>query len=304
MNVLLINIDSKIPNLALKKIEHYHTNLGDTVEWNLIFLRDWADKIYVSCVFEENRNQCLEWEDVAEIGGSGYDLSVKLPEEIEKVKPRINMGFTTRGCIRNCSFCIVPAKEGDIRIVGNLTDLWDGKSKDIKLLDNNILAVPDHFRMICDQARELKLRIDFNQGLDHRLLTADAVAVLKSIRHKEYRFSFDSPDQYISVAKAINTLKVGGINTSFWYVLVGYNTNFKQDLDRLEYLKDMNQTVFVQRYEKNRGNLLLGQWANQHNMFKAMTFNEFLGLPRYVKYYRKYKDEIQQYFDQWMPPNA
>ena len=296
MNILLIDIDSKIPNLALKKIECYHAKRGDTITWNVPLLHTWADKIYVSCVFTENRDQCLEWEEIAEIGGSGYDLLVKLPEEIEAVKPHLNMGFTTRGCIRNCGFCIVPRKEGGIRVIGDLADLWDGTSKDITLMDNNILAVPDHFRMICDQARKLKLRIDFNQGLDHRLLNPGIVRNLKGIRHKEYRFSYDSPDQHGTVSEAIRLLKAGGINRCFWYVLVGYDTTFKQDLDRLEFLKKMNQTAFVQRFSKNRGNLLLGQWANQHGVFKKMTFREFLKLPRNVKSYRKYKDEIQRYF--------
>ena len=299
MNVLLIDIDSRIPNLALKKVELYHRRRGDKVQWNVPILREWADKIYVSCVFEENRDKCLEWEGAAVIGGTGYDLSIKLPEEIERVKPRINMGFTTRGCIRSCGFCIVPRKEGKIRIVGDLADLWDGQSKDLLLIDNNILAVPDHFRIICKQARELNLRIDFNQGLDHRLLSPDIVRDLKGIRHKEYRLAYDSPDQHETVARAIRMLQSGSINRCMWYVLVGYDTNFREDLDRLEYLKSMKQTAFVQRFSKTRGNLLLGQWANQHGLYKQMSFQEFMSLPRYNSFYWKYVEEIKAYFGDW-----
>lgn len=241
----------------------------------------WADRIYVSCVFSWNRDQCLEWEanEKALIGGTGYSLSVKLPPEIEKVMPHINLGFTTRGCIRKCEFCVVPEKEGGIRIVGKLLDLWDGYSDLITVLDNNILALPYHFISICQQAQEQGLRVDFNQGLDHRLLTDDIAATMKKTRHKgEWRFAFDDPDMIGGVKDALHILQRHGIKRTFWYVLVGYNTTLGEDLIRLNYLRVKKQTVFVQRYEKDEATVQLARWANQHNVFKAMTYWQFLRL--------------------------
>ena len=83
MNILIIDIDSTIPNLALKKIEKYHKDKGDSVEFTPM-MRTWADKVYVSCVFTKNKWQCDEWENDSKvlIGGTGYDLTVKLPDEI------------------------------------------------------------------------------------------------------------------------------------------------------------------------------------------------------------------------------
>ena len=138
MKILIVDIDSKIPNLALAKICKYHQDKGDKIYYDMPLIQ--TDKIYVSCVFTKNRHKAEQWEGKAEIGGSGYNLTTTLPPEIENIKPHINLGFTTRGCIRNCEFCIVPKKEGKIRIVGELLDLWDGKAKDIAVLDNNILA--------------------------------------------------------------------------------------------------------------------------------------------------------------------
>ena len=114
--ILIIDIDSRIPNLALKKVELYYTRLGEKVAWNMPIYAAIADKVYVSCVFSKNRHLAEEWEGRAEIGGSGYSLSKELPPEIEAVRPKINFGFTTRGCIRNCPFCIVPEKEGKFRV--------------------------------------------------------------------------------------------------------------------------------------------------------------------------------------------
>ena len=275
MKVLILNIDSKIPNFALKKIEKYHIDKGDEVIWDLPLWRSQVDKIYISCVFTKNKKQCEEWKG-AQIGGSGYSLTEKLPQEIENIKPRINLGFTTRGCIRKCPFCIVPEKEGWIRIVGDLLDLWDGRAKDIVVLDNNILALPEHFELICKQARENKIRVDFNQGLDHRLLTQRIVDLMKSISHIEYRFSFDHPSFLPTVDRVITLLQKNKINRCNWYVLVGFNTTFQEDLERLNYLRKRNQNAYLQRYKWDRQYIPLARWVNQHHIFHSMTYKQFL----------------------------
>ncbi len=302
MKILLINIDSKMPNLALKKIEKFHIDRGDMVVWDQPLWCDWADLIYVSCVFTENRENAEVWEaHGAIIGGSGYDLSVRLPEEIEQIEPHINLGFTTRGCVRVCDFCIVPEKEGKISVVGDLLSLWDGKARaTITLLDNNILAVPDHFDKICWQSISLKLKLDFTQGLDYRLLTRKIAPLLHKISHVEYHFAFDDPFAEAEVGSAIDLLKEHRINRSVWYVLVGYNTPFEDDIARLEFLKSKGQRAFVTRYHKSRGNLLLGRWVNQHHIFAKMTFREFMGIERERKYYKKYKLEIKSYLGNYL----
>ena len=73
-------------SIALKKIEKYHRDRGDSIEFTPM-MRIWADKIYVSCVLTKNKWLCEEWENdpKVSIGGTGYDLTVKLPEEIESV---------------------------------------------------------------------------------------------------------------------------------------------------------------------------------------------------------------------------
>ena len=280
-----------MPNLALKKIEKYHLGKGDEVIWDMPLARLIADKIYVSCIFERNKKKCFDYEDDPKclIGGSGYDLAIILPEEIENIKPHINLGFTTRGCIRHCEFCIVPEKEGRIRIVGDLLDLWDGTSKDIILLDNNILALPKHFKLICKQARENNIRLDFNQGLDCRLLDQDIVDELKTIRHKELHFAFDDLSYFDSADRAITLLQKNGINRCNWFILTGFNTNLKEDLFRANYLRSRNQVAYVMRYNnsKDRKLIPLYQWVNHRKWFRAMTFEKFINTDFCIK--RDYK---------------
>lgn len=296
MNILLINIDSKIPNVALKKIEFYYLQKGSQINWDLPLLKSWADKIFVSCIYTWNKDRCREWEGIAEIGGSGYDLLKKLPDEIEKVKPKINIGFTTRGCIRRCYFCVVSQKEGNIKIVGDIYDIWDRIGKDIMLLDNNILAVPDHFFKICSQLKKEKLRVDFNQGLDFRLLTDKIVKELSEIRHKEYHFAFDDIRYEKKVLKAITLLRKHGINRSMWYLYCDSKNDFKDAYYRANLLKRNNQNGFVQRDRDvyyDRRYIGFARWVNMHSWFQRISFFEFLTKYR-NDYYKEFsRDEIE-----------
>lgn len=291
MKVLLIDIDSKIPNLALKKIEKYHRDKNDEIIWNNELFANNVDKIYASCVFDWNKNKAKEFEkySIALIGGSGYDIAKTLPSEIDMIKPRINIGFATRGCIRKCPFCIVWKKEPELKIESDVYDIWNGEHFSIDkngkkcrtlitFLDNNILALFDHFKLICSQLKKEKLVADFNQGLDHRLLNQDTIDLMKDISHKEYRFAFDHPSYISTVEKAIDLLQKNKINRCFWYVLVGFNTTLTEDFQRLNYLRSRKQNAYVQRYSTCTGKrdyILMASWVNQQHIFYTHTFEEF-----------------------------
>jgi len=293
MRVSLIDIDSKIPNLALKKIEKYHVDKGDTVDWNNELMATLSDKVYVSCVFDWNKRLAQEWEGKAEIGGSGYSLTTILPPEIDRIKPRINLGFTTRGCIRKCYFCIVPKKEGMVHAVGDIYDIWDGKSKELVIMDNNILALPEHFKLIASQLRKEKLKVDFNQGLDHRLLTEDLAHELLTLKHiHEIRFAFDDLSYKPSVLKALGILKKGGMRDwgSRWYIYIGEKDTFESVYERMKLLQEHKQAVYVMRDRKVYSDprwIALSSWGNTMGAFK-MDLNEILKSSDRMKPYRKY----------------
>jgi hypothetical protein len=293
MKILLINIDSSIPNIALKKIEKYYKDKGHEVIWDFPLSASFCDKIYVSCVFDFNKYKCIQWEGIAEIGGSGYSLSKSLPAEIDNIKVKINYGFTTRGCIRNCYFCIVPQKEGKVHVVGDIYDFWDGESKEITVMDNNILAIPEHFKSIIKQIKKENLTVDFNQGLDHRLLTDELCKELVSVKNKEIRFAFDDLRYKATVLKAIQILKKYGrdkFNTR-WYVYVGEKDTFESVYERLSILKENKQGAFVMRDKKVYDNpiyIALSSWANTMGAFKLGTFKEVFSKSKRLKPYIKF----------------
>lgn len=285
MRVLLLNIDSKLPNLALYKVAMWHKQQGDDVLWGSPFEIYTADKAYASCIFTKNKGRIenlLGLQADIIVGGTGYDETIKLPPEIEMMKPKLNYGFTTRGCIRKCPFCLVPKAEGYIRVVGDIYDLWDYQNNSVTLLDNNILALPHHFKLICEQLIREKLSVDFNQGLDIRLVTPEICGLLQQVKLKnELRFAFDFPELESIVKDKIVLLRRYNIRKNpFFYVLVGFNTTFEQDLHRLKVLKELNCRAYVMRHEntpKEKRYIRLAQWANQFWTFMKYDFEVFCG---------------------------
>lgn len=295
MKVLLIDIDSKIPNLALKKIEKYHQDKGDIVVWNNPLEKNLSDKIYVSCIFTKNKHICKEWEGIAEIGGTGYDLHKKLPEYIEIVKPKINWGFTTRGCIRKCKFCFVPEKEGNIHVVGDIYDIWDGLSKKIVIMDNNILALPKHFEMIASQIKKEKIKVDFNQGLDLRLLTSWEKDILKELRHEEYKFAWDGDDDL--EGKLLWLKENLGRCTIF--IICGFpDDNYVQVLKKFNYLKSIGHNGYAMRHENYyncKKYITLARWVNQHHIFHSYTLEQFIEHEKKGKVFKKTNQLTMQF---------
>lgn len=283
MKVLLLNIDSKLPNIALKKIEMWHELQGDEVVWDIPMMLNNTDKAYVSCIFTKNHDIVANYKGLCPTllaGGTGYDLSVKLPPEIEGMKPKINYGFTSRGCIRNCAFCMVPKSEGYIQATGDIYDIWDGASKSIVLYDNNILALPDHFEMICNQLVRENISVDFNQALDIRLVTPRICELLEKIKLKnELRFSFDYPQLEDTVREKVSLLKQYNISKCiFFFVLVGFNTSFDEDMLRLDVIKELGGRAYVMRHEntpKERRYIRMAQWTNQFFTFAKYDFYTF-----------------------------
>ena len=122
MNVGLIAVDSKYPNLALMKISAYHKLQGDTVNWYSPF-EDYG-VVYLSKIFSftPDYGYLIPNAQRIERGGTGYDLHKNLPEEIDRLQPEYSIypeidsrtayGFLTRGCPNKCKWCVVPMKEG------------------------------------------------------------------------------------------------------------------------------------------------------------------------------------------------
>lgn len=152
--------------------------------------------------------------------------------------------FTSRGCIRNCPFCIVPKSEG------GLVELNDFPIRPI-VCDNNFLATSQkHFDRVIDKLKPLK-QVDFNQGLDARLLTKYHANRLAELDLKLVRLAWDYIGMEAQWMKSFEILRSAGFTARKIqsYVLFNFNDTPADTLYRLEKIKSLGARPNPMRYQ-------------------------------------------------------
>lgn len=216
MNIGLIAVDSTFPNLALMKIARYHRDRGDTVEWYTPF--DEYDKVYMAKVFSYTEDYGQYITNAKEVikGGTGYDLTTTLPDEIDRLQPDYSIypsidkktayGFLTRGCPNRCKWCVVPKKEGKVKPYMDVDDIAIDGRTNLVLMDNNILA-SDYGLQQIQKIIDRRYRVDFNQALDARLVTPEIAKLLAQVRWLTFvRFGCDTPKQIKDCERAMELI--------------------------------------------------------------------------------------------------
>ena len=276
--------DTNFPNYALMKISAWHKEQGDSVEWWNPLLT--YDRVYSSKVFTFTPENPYLPENTVK-GGTGYGIYDELPKEIDDMFPDYSIypnvdyaiGFLTRGCIRKCPWCVVPKKEGKIRAYRTWQEIKRPDSRDIVFMDNNVLACPHGVEQMKDMIGK-KVRIDFNQGLDARLITPEIAEILSKLKWiRSIRMSCDTDSMLDVVLTAIKRLQDCGVKPYrvFVYLLV-------QDIESAERravaLRDVGADVFAQPYrdfvnntEPSEDLKHFARWVNHKAIFK--TVKEF-----------------------------
>lgn len=289
MKIGLIDVDGKngFPNLALMRLSAWHKAHGDDVDWWNGFLR--YDRVYMSKVFTFTPDfDTVINADQIITGGTGYKDYGSLPPEIEATPPdytiypqfRQAIGFLTRGCIRNCSWCIVPKKEGAIRPVATWDEIKRPNCREIVFLDNNVLA-SDHGLDQIDRMGSEQVWVDFNQGLDARLITPEVARLLAGLHWIRFvRLSCDTSEMLPVIEQATAYMKEAGIAKSrFWaYMLV---QDVAEAEERAIALDNMGVTPFAQPYrdydggEPSEEQRHFAIWVNKKSVFHSVKWSEF-----------------------------
>ena len=292
MKIALVDVDShNFPNLVLMKLSAWHKNRGDEVilmsaesalrEENLIFK---YDKIYGACVFSGQEEILSELEKRGvHVGGTGTRYREILPHEVEHIMPDYSLygitntayGFLTRGCPRNCPFCVVAQKEGRKSYkVADVSEWWDGQ-ENIKLIDPNLLACDEHLNLL-KQLAETRAYIDITQGLDARLLTAKNIELINELKIKILHFAWDNPrDNFIKTALS-NFKKLSRVKDSrklIVYVLVNYWSSRAEDLYRIYWLRENGFEPYVMVYDKLNAPKevkKMQRWVNNKRIFNVV----------------------------------
>jgi hypothetical protein len=321
LKILLVDVDSKIPNLALMKISTYHKNLKNNInivklgfdgyptskKEKIIDAKEY-DKVYASCIFTVNKDyfkiiNC----DQIKIGGTGVDLSYSLPDYVDSLNEDYELypennnsyGFITRGCIRNCYFCFVPKKEGKLIEYKNWRDIV--KHKKTYFLDNNFLAYGKH-KEILKELSENNIHFQFNQGLDIRLIDDENARLLSETKYLgEFIFAFDDIKYEKMVENGLNIFKkyVSKDWKTKFFVYCHPNMPLQNIIYRIEWLKNHKALPYIMRdkdcwqNDNNEFYIDLAAYCNQPNIFKKMNWEEFLN-KRHTN-----KDRILLSLDMW-----
>lgn len=310
MKIGLIDVDStNFPNIPLMKISAYHKQQGDDVDWYNPMFGGHFDRVYMSKIFSFTEDYMYPiYADEIVKGGSGYCIGIgeegeefydatkekHLPWQIEHIYPDYSLypdltkdtayGFMTRGCPRQCSFCHTSKKDGIIsRKVCDLSEFWRGQ-KNIVLLDQNILACKD-WRDLLQQLIDSKANVEFNGGLDIRLMTEEKAEYVARVKQKTIHFAWDRYDEKEKIIPKFEMFKRKsgfGKNKMIVYTLVNYDTTIEQDLERIELLRELGYWAYVMIYDKDnlpRGHIYrkLQRWCNNRYIFgSGCTFDEYL----------------------------
>jgi len=289
MKIGLIDVDSKIPNLALMKLSAHHKRLGDNVEWYSPLAISTYDQVYISKTFTWTKYPYNTPENTI-WGGNGFGLKNKLSHDVEHVYPDYSlygidyaMGYLTRGCINNCSFCVVRKNEGMLKFNAKLDEFWKGQ-KNLMLLDN---ALTDYNECIeaLSEIRDFGIKLNLCQGFNVRTIKPEVAKVLVDVKRwkgKQWHIAWDNPKDEKLVMDGILTLNNAGMfnHELMCYVLVNYNTSVKQDIYRVELLDKMGIDPFVMIYQGNpvdRKIKDLARWCNRPQIRGICAFSEYQG---------------------------
>lgn len=200
MQILLIQVDGKLPNLALMKLSHWHRSQGHTVTLTKRRPRDLFDpsydKVYASAIFSDSKKFFptirSDWPNVI-FGGTGTTNPLTVESIIGTDYEfydyqhypdfKESIGFTKRGCRLSCKFCVVPQKEGKPYFLNSITNIWRGAPypRKLHLLDNDFFGHEswrEHIRELIDG----NFQVCLSQGINVRMITTETAEALASIQ--------------------------------------------------------------------------------------------------------------------------
>jgi hypothetical protein len=332
MKVVLFDVDSKIPNLALMKLSSFYKSRGYQTVLSKKPRLLAADLYFSSAVFNSKKSLSQIkrlnelYGDRITIGGTGVDLRTRLPDETERYFPDYDLyghtqyalGFLTRGCNKRCAFCVVPKKEGQLRqSYSSFENFVPKDQQNVMLLDNNLLAASNASELL-EEMEKRKFKVNFSQTLDIQYLTDEIYQKLRMVdsvnsrfTRKMFYFSCNTVKQAEWFNRKADELRGFGKGRVTVVIMYGFNTRLSQDFAILKMMRKLALVPFVQEYQpipgvparipKNYFDMDLDEItefrirSNGQNGEKFLRYVSYLYFEKYGKYYLPLLKAIYRY---------
>ena len=290
MKIGIYDVDSKIPNLALMRISAFHKAKGDEVDHYIPLLHETYDQVYASKIFDFSDGSYLR--DDMILGGTGIDLKTELDPEIDAFDPDYSLydyphsiGFAMRGCRFKCGFCVVPRKEGKAHSVSSIEQIWTQRSSNfLMLLDNDFFGNPN-WKECIEEINRLKLRVNFSQGLNIRIISEKQAEALASVDFRDksnnmprVTFAWDNIDDEKTIMRGFKRITDAGIKPwqMQFYVLIGYNSNHDENMHRVTKIRSLGADPYVMPFDKkDLYQSRFARWVNHRATFKSVEWEDF-----------------------------
>jgi len=290
MKVLLYQVDGKIPNLALRKYGGFFKEKGYDVFYDPHKCIN-PDLVKISCIFKWNapigKGIATMFSCPVELGGSGISGKVKLPEKVEHHMPDykgmdFSMGFTSRGCIRNCDFCDVWRNEGLFREHASIEEFWDPKHNKVVFFDNifNASKLMEKKLKFC---HDHELKVSITQGVDARLINRNQAKIIsRYFPYFNWKFNdvvlytaWDRLNDEPLILRGIQNLISMGIppRRIRVYMLVGFNTTIAEDQYRFDKLRTLGVYPFIMPYDNKPHPMK--RWGQRPALFKKISYEKW-----------------------------
>jgi len=273
--IAIINCSSNVYNFATAKMVNKFRAEGHEV-----FVSShadmWArqcDRAYLSAIFTYDLpalvtdvNNLLMAGVEVEIGGPG---PTALPQYVAKtgITPHVGLDerfehipgdnyevtFTSRGCPRACSFCIVSRMEGRQIIEYDEFPIPSGQNP--KLGDNNLLLTSwAHQELVVKKLKGVP-NLDYNSGFDDRIFIKNPERYWQLYNELDlecWRFAYDSPEQREAIRACSEFLHSKGVD--YRHIIVfcligGPGSDVDTDAEKLTYLIDLGTSCYPMRYK-------------------------------------------------------
>lgn len=300
----------------VRLIENYnelYTKVGDLETLNTYDGVQKYDAIYISKVFDFTKidRRLLNFDNVF-VGGTGFffDHAPKLPSYIEHHMPDyhvydefiqhdtrhkdkekwykdylyFSIGFATRGCFRQCDFCVNHmCKKVDFN--SHISEWYDPSRPYIYLWDDNILGYPK-CNDIFAELQKIGKPFQFRQGMDMRLMTAERAKMLNDCNYYgDYIFAFDHVEDAPLMEKKLLLWRQYCDKPTKLYVLAGFDGIDDKEVvsvfERIRILLKYGCLPYIMRHENYEKSpyrelfIQVARWCNQPRFLKKISFRQY-----------------------------